>query len=950
VFQRQVLADIDGSPRQVAQRQQAVAALPPPRPNLTGLPDQLKAGVEHLSGHSLDDVQVHYNSPRPAQLQAHAFAQGTAIHLAPGQQHHLPHEAWHVAQQKQGRVKPTTQLKGVGINDDNSLEREATNMGNRAAATQPAAPTAEVLAPPVSLPRSPVQRYFEGSPSAETIRSQASDAGLSSAQIETLLANARDDANNFGQLANRISELRRSSAVSTALGTADDVDMQEPTAPVLERTPSELKRKRTKSVEGANSQPIGISSLPGLAPGFNTHPFLGGQPLGLTPTVTTEKRPEKRIRPNASDSLRDEIDNQTDSNLNDELTTEQETLDADILGLYGLDEQPLNWLDEEEIEEKSSLSQWVEEAEEKGASVHLGEEAEESSSAVWDDDVATHDEASSEEQASVAGKAAESVEEGVEEESEEEEVEEEEEAEEEMETVFDEARGLSLFSFGENDVQVLTETFTHGGHKRSRPVEWKIPFVKWSGGSIGKRTTPPPMSLFSAPNSKKEVPRDQGFDPEGKYQFGHMLPASSGAYNHYALTTPMEQDTNHAGAWKKTEEAIDRILGKPNRAGSVTEPIGKEQDLADSVATKYAKKAGKGSGAVHIIAKYTDADGRIPSSYQVALYGTGATGAERIYKFKEIKNTFSRPGREKMPSLAMKALFGEMHTQMQGLDKQVAEAESPQRHATDNEWTPAQSGTMQGYPPKSIPEKHVPRPHRALDVLVKTLGGLSRKVPEGEELSPYDAKLAGLSPAEREEVDEVVHKTTYGSGLSFTKAQRSLAERHARFLDPRNENRFLSDTRAEALQGLEVPEKLHKFMGMRSKTKAIKHLRDMYLDHHEELYYGGGHARPEGDHHVPKSTGGGSNSFTNLLWVSHQQNMSSKAQNKPVNLTNPHMKQPLFPSTYEPSTTKGKKTPKKQKLSTVAKGDPTMTAMTAERWKAWQAARGAKPLVPDDEG
>jgi hypothetical protein len=106
-------------------------------PNLTGLPDQLKAGVEHLSGHSLDDVQVHYNSPRPAQLQAHAFAQGTAIHLAPGQQHHLPHEAWHVAQQKQGRVKPTTQLKGVGINDDNSLEREATNMGNRAAAHRP---------------------------------------------------------------------------------------------------------------------------------------------------------------------------------------------------------------------------------------------------------------------------------------------------------------------------------------------------------------------------------------------------------------------------------------------------------------------------------------------------------------------------------------------------------------------------------------------------------------------------------------------------------------------------------------------------------------------------------------------------------------------------------------------------------------------------------------------
>ncbi|HAP61901.1 MAG TPA: hypothetical protein DCR93_21180, partial [Cytophagales bacterium] len=36
---------------------------------------------------------------------------GTDIHLAPGQQKHLPHEAWHVVQQKQGRVKPTLQPK-----------------------------------------------------------------------------------------------------------------------------------------------------------------------------------------------------------------------------------------------------------------------------------------------------------------------------------------------------------------------------------------------------------------------------------------------------------------------------------------------------------------------------------------------------------------------------------------------------------------------------------------------------------------------------------------------------------------------------------------------------------------------------------------------------------------------------------------------------------------------
>jgi hypothetical protein len=93
----------------------------------------LKSGIESLSGFSLDDVKVHYNSPEPAQLKAHAFAQGTDIHMAPGQEKHLPHEAWHVVQQKQGRVKPTMQMKGkVNVNDDAGLEKEADVMGERA--------------------------------------------------------------------------------------------------------------------------------------------------------------------------------------------------------------------------------------------------------------------------------------------------------------------------------------------------------------------------------------------------------------------------------------------------------------------------------------------------------------------------------------------------------------------------------------------------------------------------------------------------------------------------------------------------------------------------------------------------------------------------------------------------------------------------------------------------
>lgn len=106
---------------------------PPKEENTTGLPDALKFGVESLSGVSLNDVKVYRNSDKPAQLQAHAYAQGTDIHLGPGQDQHLPHEAWHVVQQKQGRVKPTVKVNGdVPVNDSPSLEEEATTMGQKA--------------------------------------------------------------------------------------------------------------------------------------------------------------------------------------------------------------------------------------------------------------------------------------------------------------------------------------------------------------------------------------------------------------------------------------------------------------------------------------------------------------------------------------------------------------------------------------------------------------------------------------------------------------------------------------------------------------------------------------------------------------------------------------------------------------------------------------------------
>jgi hypothetical protein len=81
-----------------------------PSSSSSSLPAPIRAGVEALSGMSMDHVNVHHNSDKPPEIQALAYAQGTDIHIGPGQEKHIPHEGWHVAQQKQGRVRPTLQI------------------------------------------------------------------------------------------------------------------------------------------------------------------------------------------------------------------------------------------------------------------------------------------------------------------------------------------------------------------------------------------------------------------------------------------------------------------------------------------------------------------------------------------------------------------------------------------------------------------------------------------------------------------------------------------------------------------------------------------------------------------------------------------------------------------------------------------------------------------------
>lgn len=107
------------------QKEQEPVRMETSRPNLTGIPTQMKLDFEQRSGLPFDDVRVHYNSDKPAQIQAWAYTQGKQIYVAPGQERHLPHELGHIVQQKLGKVRPTGFIHGLPVNDQPDLESGA---------------------------------------------------------------------------------------------------------------------------------------------------------------------------------------------------------------------------------------------------------------------------------------------------------------------------------------------------------------------------------------------------------------------------------------------------------------------------------------------------------------------------------------------------------------------------------------------------------------------------------------------------------------------------------------------------------------------------------------------------------------------------------------------------------------------------------------------------------
>jgi Domain of unknown function (DUF4157) len=128
------------------------------------LPEAVRAAMERSFNADFAAVRIHEDA-QVAAIGAHAYTRGADIHFAPGRyQPHdaaglelLGHELAHVVQQAQGRVRPTMQAKGLPINDEGGLEREADELGGRAARGELIAGVRTVAA---SAPAAPVQGYF----------------------------------------------------------------------------------------------------------------------------------------------------------------------------------------------------------------------------------------------------------------------------------------------------------------------------------------------------------------------------------------------------------------------------------------------------------------------------------------------------------------------------------------------------------------------------------------------------------------------------------------------------------------------------------------------------------------------------------------------------------------------------------------------------------------------
>lgn len=156
---------LQGAVGNQAVQRRIAASRAAPRPHVPSdgagraMPPAVQTKMERAFSTDFSTVRI-YEGPRAAALGALAYTQGDEVHFASG--HYQPnsaagqallgHELAHTIQQRQGRVPTTLQLKGVGVNDDAALEREADVAGARAARGEIAMPRSDRSATEAGVP------------------------------------------------------------------------------------------------------------------------------------------------------------------------------------------------------------------------------------------------------------------------------------------------------------------------------------------------------------------------------------------------------------------------------------------------------------------------------------------------------------------------------------------------------------------------------------------------------------------------------------------------------------------------------------------------------------------------------------------------------------------------------------------------------------------------------
>ncbi len=102
---------------------------------------EVMSKMESAFGADFSNIKINKNSSDAEDMGALAYTKGNQIDFAPGQynpqsqsgQELLGHELAHVVQQREGRVKANSSVNGQAVNNDPGLEKEADDLGKKAA-------------------------------------------------------------------------------------------------------------------------------------------------------------------------------------------------------------------------------------------------------------------------------------------------------------------------------------------------------------------------------------------------------------------------------------------------------------------------------------------------------------------------------------------------------------------------------------------------------------------------------------------------------------------------------------------------------------------------------------------------------------------------------------------------------------------------------------------------